>query len=269
MRIRTVKPEFWSDQKIRRLSLPARLLYIATWNMADDDGNLTWDADYVRASVFMSDPDVDVAHVMAELEQAGRVQPYEVDGCTFAHLPNFGEHQAINRPSKWKNPPPPTPLTEDSMSAPAPVTEGSHLEGKGREGNRQTSVDDLPRPVDNSGSSSSYPQVVDAIVTVILEEAVADGRVRNPRAYRRGVMANVEAELGAEIRNQLELTPSARPATIATRVRRAMPAAVAVVGAQLHKVGPTPKHLLDDEPEPLPDEATMTPLQARAARRAK
>ena len=30
-RIRTIKPEFWTDEKIIELSLPARLLFIGLW----------------------------------------------------------------------------------------------------------------------------------------------------------------------------------------------------------------------------------------------
>ena len=39
-RIRTIKPEFWTDEKVGECSIPARLLFIATWNIADDRGNL-------------------------------------------------------------------------------------------------------------------------------------------------------------------------------------------------------------------------------------
>ena len=37
-RNRIIKPEFWADAKIGRLSFGARLLYIAMWNFADDYG---------------------------------------------------------------------------------------------------------------------------------------------------------------------------------------------------------------------------------------
>ena len=37
-RIRTIKPQFWDDLKIGRLSRDARLLYIGLWNFADDLG---------------------------------------------------------------------------------------------------------------------------------------------------------------------------------------------------------------------------------------
>lgn len=39
-RIRTVKPEFWTDEKIVECSIPARLLFIGLFNFADDKGCL-------------------------------------------------------------------------------------------------------------------------------------------------------------------------------------------------------------------------------------
>lgn len=268
MRIRTVKPEYWTDPLMVRFPPLTRLLYIATWSAADDHGYLPDEPDRLAMMVMPRDDPDEVMAALNTLIDAGRIERVECERGTCLRIVNWSRHQRVDHPAKSRflvKPP------EDSRGLPTD-SESSRLDLGPRTEDLGT-VTDSPsvstaEPVE-PGSSSSYPQVVDAIVTVILEEAVADGRVRNPRAYRRGVMANVEAELGAEIRNQLELAPSARPATIATRVRRAMPAAVAVVGAQLHKVGPTPKHLLDTDPEPLPDEATMTPLQKRAARRAK
>ena len=40
-RIRSVKPEFWTDRKLARCtSRDARLLYIALWNISDEHGRL-------------------------------------------------------------------------------------------------------------------------------------------------------------------------------------------------------------------------------------
>jgi hypothetical protein len=52
-RIRTIKPEFWEDDVIGSLSRDARLLFIATLNLADDEGLLRWSAAYLKASAFM------------------------------------------------------------------------------------------------------------------------------------------------------------------------------------------------------------------------
>ena len=37
-RIRTIKPEFWTDEKVVTLPFEARLLFIGMWNFCDDEG---------------------------------------------------------------------------------------------------------------------------------------------------------------------------------------------------------------------------------------
>lgn len=110
-RIRTVKPEFWEDETVGILPRDARLLFVATWNLADDEGLLRWTAAYIKASVFMYDDDLDLAAVealMSNLVDRGIVFPYK-GGATqqrLAYVVNFHKHQRINRPSPSKLPPP-------------------------------------------------------------------------------------------------------------------------------------------------------------------
>lgn len=110
-RIRTVKPELWEDEVVGTLSREARLLFIATFNLADDEGLLRWTAPYIKASAFMYDDDLnvnDVAGIMAELTNAGLLFPY-IGGVArqqMAVVVKFRKHQRINRPQKSKLPPP-------------------------------------------------------------------------------------------------------------------------------------------------------------------
>lgn len=110
-RIRTIKPDFWEDETVALLSRDARLLFVATWNLADDEGLLRWTAPYLKASAFMYDDDIDVTVVeqlMAELAEHGMIFPYR-GGKTqqrLAYVVNFQKHQRINRPSPSKLPPP-------------------------------------------------------------------------------------------------------------------------------------------------------------------
>ena len=43
MRIRTIKPDFWTDAKVSKLTYLARLLFIGLWNVADDEGRFKSD----------------------------------------------------------------------------------------------------------------------------------------------------------------------------------------------------------------------------------
>lgn len=109
-RIRTVKPEFWEDEKVGGLSLLARLAFIGTLNLADDEGLLRWTEDYVNASLFMYDglPAKKVRGLMDELVSADMLFPYRAakSNQQLAYVVNFRRHQRINRPQPGKFPPP-------------------------------------------------------------------------------------------------------------------------------------------------------------------
>jgi hypothetical protein len=62
-RIRTVKPEFWEDELLGVMPRDARLLFIATFNMADDEGILRWTPAYIKAQAFMYDDDLTIGDV--------------------------------------------------------------------------------------------------------------------------------------------------------------------------------------------------------------
>ena len=62
-RIRTIKPEFWTDKKIIRLSRDARLFFIGLWNFADDNGVLEADPLQLKAWIFPVDPDIGIEEI--------------------------------------------------------------------------------------------------------------------------------------------------------------------------------------------------------------
>ncbi len=110
-RIRSVKPEFWEDESVGALSPLARLLFIGSWNLADDEGILRWTADYLNASLFMYDSLTAkrVAALMQEVEAAGLVfcyEPTKGGRQKLAYVVNFRRHQKINRPQPGKFQPP-------------------------------------------------------------------------------------------------------------------------------------------------------------------
>lgn len=120
-RIRTVKPEFWTDDLIGSLSRDARLLFIGSWNLADDEGRLRWSAPYLKGAVFPFDDDVllpEVEIMMVALQDAGLVIPY-VGGRSqqrLGFIRNFAKHQRINRPQPSKLPAPPRELVTDQST---------------------------------------------------------------------------------------------------------------------------------------------------------
>jgi hypothetical protein len=110
-RIRTIKPEFWTDDLLGTLSREARLLFIGAWNQADDEGLLRWTAPTLKGAIFPFDDDIGITEVegyMRELEACEVIFPY-LGGRSqqkLAYIVNFLKHQKINRPSPSKLPPP-------------------------------------------------------------------------------------------------------------------------------------------------------------------
>ena len=95
MRIRQVKPAFWSDPIIGDLAIPARLTYIGLWGLADDAGWLRLDVPAIAAELYCFEPrarrEKDVAAHLAALQAARRIVA-EPD-CRHASIPTLTNHQ--------------------------------------------------------------------------------------------------------------------------------------------------------------------------------
>jgi len=103
-RIRTIKPQFWTDEKVGKLSLGARLLFIGTWNLADDEGLLVWNARYLKGQLFPYDEHVPVARYMKDLVDNGFIICYQSGDDVYAMCRSFVYHQTINRPQPSRLP---------------------------------------------------------------------------------------------------------------------------------------------------------------------
>ncbi|MEV4247000.1 hypothetical protein AB0J63_26750 [Streptosporangium canum] len=110
-RIRSIKPEYWSDRSVARLSRDARLLYIAMWNQADEHGRLHGDTRWIKGHCFPYEDDLDLADVdrlLDELAAGRKAQRYVVDDDPYVFLPNLAKHQRLEAakvPSRLPAPP--------------------------------------------------------------------------------------------------------------------------------------------------------------------
>lgn len=99
-RIRTIKPEFWSDEQIMECSPLARLMFIGIWNFCDDGGNHPLSEKTIKALVFPGD-DIDSATIrrmLVELSSNALVRFYESDGKTYLNVKGW-RHQKIDKPT--------------------------------------------------------------------------------------------------------------------------------------------------------------------------
>lgn len=91
-KIRGVKPDYWTDEDIVELSIPARLLFIGMWNYACDNGHLQDKPRQIKMRILPGD-DVSIADLLAELCTRGRIE--RADG--WITVPNLTEHQKPDR----------------------------------------------------------------------------------------------------------------------------------------------------------------------------
>ena len=129
-RIRTIKPEFWTDGEMLSISRDARLFYIGLWNFADDNGVLDHDLIAIKARIFPNDQ-VPVDKLLAELVKIKKVIVYKIKGKQYICVKNLKNHQIIDRP-RHSNLPPPSRNQLKSIEI-SSGREGKGREGKGRE----------------------------------------------------------------------------------------------------------------------------------------
>ena len=101
---RWVKPELWSDDRVTLCTYPARLLFIASLNFADDCGGLDRSAKQLKRQAFPED-EIEVEPLIQELLQCGLLIEYAVDGKPYLHVRNFLKHQKIQHKSLPRVPP--------------------------------------------------------------------------------------------------------------------------------------------------------------------
>lgn len=146
-RIRTIKPGFWTDEKLSQLPPLVRMTFLGLISaMADDEGRCKGDVRLVKASIWPLDDDVTVKTIAAHLSQlctAGRIVLYEVEGARYIQIVNWKKHQRIDKPRPSELPAPPASagnVADDSTKTPRIVQEDSTLDrDKEVEGSRKGS----------------------------------------------------------------------------------------------------------------------------------
>jgi hypothetical protein len=169
-RIRTVKPAYPKNRKVRSVSRDARLLNIHLWNLADDEGRLQELPQWIIGEVFPTDEDVTpelLREWLGSLHDAGLIVRYEVAGERYIQCQNFTEHQVINKPRESEIPAPDAGKV-DSSTTPVVLPEDSHPEREEeREGNGR-------------GKGTSESEIHDAPLSRLLASLVEENTGKRP-----------------------------------------------------------------------------------------
>ena len=122
MRIRSIKPEFWSSPDIAALSDSDRLLFIGLWSYVDDYGRGRDDVALIVAALYPHDmvanPRDTVAKVrdgLARLSEANLILRYTVASRTYFLVTGWGKHQRVDKPKASRIP---EPTEEENGTSP-------------------------------------------------------------------------------------------------------------------------------------------------------
>ncbi len=157
MRIRTIKPEFFTHEAIfeaEMLSgLPLRLTFIGLWCAADREGRFKWEPRRLGVQILPYDK-VDFAGVLDALVTGGFIVKYRVGNAWFGVIPSFKKHQIVNNREAESSLPAPevciAEIVNDSQANDAcptreqPVPHASKAEGKGREQGKEQGREQEP-----------------------------------------------------------------------------------------------------------------------------
>jgi len=169
-RIRTIKPEFWGDEKLAPLVAIDRLVFLGLISMADDAGRLVDSIKSIDGFIFPETSETS-RESLATLARLGRIIRYTSDsGQPIIQIANWLRHQRVDKASKYVLPPAPrrrrATLAEDSREPRENLGESS------RSDLGPTTLDpDLRPPTDERGADGA---------AATAEAADSDARAEQP-----------------------------------------------------------------------------------------
>lgn len=176
MRIRTIKPQFFTHEELYALEvetkLPIRIAFAGLWCAADREGRFKWEPRRLGIQILPYDQ-VDFSRVLHALTTRGLLVRYRVGDVWFGAIPSWKKHQFINNketPSEI----PDVLFAEEvdaSVTREPRVDHAIHKEGKGKEGKGNSSC---PKSDD-----SDEVKFVEWFLSLLSETGAPDPKLSN------------------------------------------------------------------------------------------
>lgn len=99
-RIRTIKPEFWTDSFMVQLPPLARLIYISLWTAADDHGLIPDEPERLAMEVMPREDGLVFDDWFQFFEASGRLERLYADGQSYYRIAKWESHQRVDKPGK-------------------------------------------------------------------------------------------------------------------------------------------------------------------------
>lgn len=208
-RIRTIKPEFWSDEKLSPLPIIDRLVFLALMCLADDAGRLVDNVKMLNGQIFSFTED-DVSRSLEVLASIGRIERGNTaSGQAVIQVVNWNKHQRIDKPNLKGALPPivghPRVVAETSTMTRQAIPESVRRSVWDRfQGKCAECGVDCKRHKDDKYDSDPLLGEIDHIV------AVADGGTENPQNLQLLCLSHNRKKAGAALieRNRRALAES-------------------------------------------------------------
>lgn len=100
-RIRNIKPDFWTDEKLVELDPWERLLFIGIWNFVDDEGFMPYSPKRIKMQVFPGDS-LEISRGLQNLISIGALTLYDSEAGQILKVTNWSKHQKVSNPSPSK-----------------------------------------------------------------------------------------------------------------------------------------------------------------------
>ena len=182
MRIRSIRPEFWSSEDIAAMDWTTRLVFIGLWSYVDDNGVGRDVEKLIVADLFPLEDDprdtlATVSRSLARLSDGGQITRYTADGRPYLHINAWSKHQRIDKAAKSRYPLPTSDNAEprETVATPSrdpldisPIGEGE--KGRRGEGEKGTSADADTAPPEPQPVREDVEQICEAIALHVQEQ---------------------------------------------------------------------------------------------------
>ena len=112
-RSRNIKPSFFVNDDLAKISPLGRLLFIGLWTIADREGRLQDKPEKIKVQILPYDK-MNVNKLLQDLNDAGFILRYKTENCPCIQILNFHKHQKPH-------------IKEQESELPAPIVHGASM----------------------------------------------------------------------------------------------------------------------------------------------
>lgn len=172
-RIRSIKPDFFTSERIAKLPISARLTFIGLWTHVDDNGVCPDNERLIAAAVWPLEEDPleslrRLREDLRSLQESLLIVRYEANGKRLLFIRSWDEHQKVSHPGKPRYPRPSVDEQDAAIRAYAESRESS-----GNPPETLASPPEILRPEQGAGSREEEEHMSSGDDEQTSEEATA------------------------------------------------------------------------------------------------